>query len=254
MKKKIGLVLSGGGVRGIAHIGVLKALHEFGLKPTHISGCSSGAIVGCLYAAGCTTDQMLAYFHKHANIFSLTKITVKSAGIFESEKYISTLDPIIKDDSFDKLNIKLTVNATDIEIGKSIYFNSGDVKQKVIASAAVPGIFSPVKIGQSVYVDGGTMNNFPVEPLLNKDLTIFGSFISMHQTIKAKEFSTTLKLVNRASQLAFNSGSIQKLPLCDHVIAPAVLSSYGLFDTKNMDEIFMIGYQETRKYLESIKI
>lgn len=251
MDKDLGIVLAGGGVRGVAHIGLLKALHEYGLRPTHISGCSSGAIVGCLYAAGCDTEQMLDYFDMHANIFSLNKISIKRGGIFNSEKYISTLDDIITKDDFKDLHVKLIVNATDIVNGEIVYFDQGDVKRKVIASAAVPGIFSPIIIDNSVYVDGGTMDNFPVQPLLNKNMTIIGSFISMHKKIELKDISSSLKLVNRASQLAFNSGTLPKLSLCDHIIAPEILSNYSLFDTKKMNEIFEIGYQETLKYLAS---
>ena len=187
MKKKVGVVLSGGGVRGIAHIGFLKALTEFDIFPDYVSGCSSGAIVAGLYCAGCDFQQILDYFYDNAKIFKLSAVSTNKVGIFDSDKYISTLDPIIKNDNFSDLQKRLIVTATDITIGQPVYFSEGNnVKKKIIASAAVPGIFSPVIINDTILVDGGTMDNFPVAPLLDKDLTIFGSFVSIHDTI-AKE-------------------------------------------------------------------
>jgi NTE family protein len=255
MNKKIGVVLSGGGAKGVAHIGFLQALNEFGIKPEYISGCSSGAIVACLYAAGCNTKQMLDFFFTNANIFSLYKVSARKAGIFDSEKYVSTLDPLIINDSFEELKYKLIVNATDILKGEPVYFSEGgDLKRKVIASAAVPGIFTPVEIDGSIFIDGATMDNFPVQPLLGKDLTIFGSFISMHNVVSLREMSNTLRLANRAGQLAFNSGSLRQLQFCDHLIAPKSLNKYSIFDTKKLNKIYETGYKETYEYLSKMNL
>jgi NTE family protein len=252
MKKKIGVVLSGGGVRGLAHVGFLKALNEFGIQPDYVSGCSSGALVGALYAAGCTTEEMLDYFSANANIFSLTKVSTKRTGMFNSEKYISTLDSIILNDSFDALQCQLIVNATDILKGELSYFSTGDVKRKVIASATVPGIFTPIEIDGGVFVDGGAMDNFPVKPLLNKDLTIIGSFVSMFKDVTLEEMTNPIKLVNRAGKLVINAKAVAQFELCDHILAPKVLSNYSLFDTKSMKKIYEIGYQETHDYLSKM--
>ena len=82
MKTKVGVVLSGGGVRGLAHIGFLKAMNEFGYQPEYISGCSSGAIVAGLYSAGCDYKQILEYFYTNAQIFKLSTVSAKKGGLF----------------------------------------------------------------------------------------------------------------------------------------------------------------------------
>ena len=93
------------------------------------------------------------------------------------------------------------------------------------------------------------MDNFPVKPLLDKNLTIFGSFVSMFKDVTIEEMSNPIKLVNRAGKLVINSKAVAQFELCDHILAPKVLNNYSLFDTRKMNEIYEIGYEETHEYL-----
>ena len=109
----IGLVLSGGGVRAAAHIGVIKALEEHGIFPTHISGTSAGAIVGALYAHGYTCDEMMLFF-KNVPILDLKKYAINKPGFFDSEKYYSIFSKYFPIDDFSSLKKHLVITATDI--------------------------------------------------------------------------------------------------------------------------------------------
>ena len=150
----IGLVLSGGGMRGIAHVGAIKALEEFGIFPTHIAGSSAGAIVGALYAYGYDSNAILDFF-KSVQLFDITKYALGKPGFIDAEKFYPVFKNLIKTDNFSALQRQLSVTATNILNGNLTIFTSGELIKPVLASAAFPGVFAPVKIKKSYYIDGG---------------------------------------------------------------------------------------------------
>jgi hypothetical protein len=123
-KATLGLVLSGGGARGIAHIGVIDVLRSHGLEPDSIAGSSSGAIIGALTAAGHSTETMLGFFHK-ASPFRLSAVTVRKAGILDTAKVVASFREYFPDDSFEALKIRLFLTATDIINARLKIFESG---------------------------------------------------------------------------------------------------------------------------------
>lgn len=159
-----GLVLSGGGMRGAAHIGAIKALEEHGIVPTHIAGTSAGAVVGALYAYGHSCEDMLTFL-KGINILDIKKYALNKPGLIDAEKFYPGFKTYLKHDDFGFLKKQLTITATNILNGKLEVFRTGELIRPILASAAIPGIFAPVKINDSYYVDGGTLNNFPVLPI-----------------------------------------------------------------------------------------
>ena len=245
----LGLVLSGGGMRGAAHIGVLRALDEQGIEVTHVAGSSSGAIVGALYAYGYDWVDILDFFRR-LHLWDIRKYALSKPGFIDAEKFYYEFNQYLKNDSFENLQRNLVITATDILMGTLKYFKSGELIKPVLASAAFPGIFSPVQIGDSYYIDGGSMNNFPVEALKNQCDSLIGVYANAITPISIDDLNHSHQIVERAFKLRTVQDDIQKFPDCDVLIAPPELSQFGTFDKKPLFEIFDIGY---RYGLEALK-
>ena len=248
----IGLVLSGGGIRGVAHIGVLKALEEHNITVSHVSGTSAGAIVGGLYAAGHSWQEILQFF-KNVPLFNYKKYASNKPGFIDTSKFHKELTPYFTQDNFETLKLKLYITATNLITTELKTFNTGTLIKTILASAAVPGIFSPVLIENDTYVDGGILNNFPVEPLQNECSKIIGVYVNPIQDVTTKDLKHSYQVLNRAYDISFNNQSMSKFNLCDLVVYPTKLKEYGLFSIKNIDTIFNIGYEEAIKVLEQEK-
>ncbi|MBQ0786119.1 MAG: patatin-like phospholipase family protein [Oceanihabitans sp.] len=245
----IGLVLSGGGVRGVAHIGAIKALEEAGIYPTHISGTSAGAIVGALYAAGLGWEEMLHFF-KTVPIFKTSKFTFKKPGFIDTEKLADEFNSFFPIDNFSCLKKNLFIAATNIETGKLKVFNSGELIKPILASASFPGVFTPVKIENSHYIDGGVLNNFPTESLKDICPIIIGVYVNPLKPIKAKSLRHSYSVLERAYKIMAESHAIAKFSDCDLLISPEELINFGTFNMKNMDALFSLGYTSTKEELE----
>ena len=248
----IGLVLSGGGIKGVAHIGAIKALEENGIYPTHISGSSAGAVVGAFYAQGHQPEEILAFF-KTTPLFNFSRYTYRKPGFIDTDKFYGDFKKYFPEDNFKALQKKLYVTTVDMLKGNIQVFESGQLIKPFLASAAFPGIFSPVTIDEGVYADGGILDNFPIGPLKNVCEYLVGVYVSPLTTIKPTRLRNSLSVLDRAIKINFSNGSLLKFPECDIVIYPDTLNKFGLFDTKSIDEIYNIGYQTTLKKLEEIK-
>ncbi len=251
MMKRLGIVLSGGGVRGIAHVGLLKALHDNGIRPDCISGASAGALVGALYANGCNAEEILHFF-KSTPLFAFSYYSAKKPGLLDSERYRRFLERYFPDDDFSALEKQLFVSATDIVKGCPRIFSEGELMKPLLASAALPPIFTPVEISGRLYADGGIMNNFPTEPLTSACERIIGSFVNPVKNVKKHHFTNTMKVFQRAYELRFLATSQSKFQECDFLFAPRTLYKYGTLDTRYIDEIFDIGYQAALTQMDQI--
>lgn len=244
----IGLVLSGGGIRGVAHIGAIKALEEYGIVPTHISGSSSGAIVGALYAYGYSWQDILIFF-KEIQLLDVKKYARNKPGFIDAEKFYADFKKYLKEDSFDALQKKLCVATTDIINGKLRIFKKGELIRPVLASAAFPGIFTPVQIDDSYYIDGGALNNFPIEPIKNECDLLIGVYVNRLKKLKIHELRHSYNVIERAFKIKSVNEDLLKFSECDLVILPEALSNYGTFEKKKLDEIFVLGYESTKAKL-----
>ena len=244
-----GLVLSGGGMRGVAHIGVIKALEEHGIRPAYISGASSGATVGAFYAAGHGWEETLDFF-RGMSIFSWGNYAHGKPGMLDADKFRAGFEEYFPEDRFEALKKQLFVVASDIIKGRSRVFHEGPLIRTLLASSAVPGVFSPVVIDDSLYSDGGIMNNFPVEPLSASCDRIIGVFVNPLKQVTANELRTSFAVLERAFSMDRASRSTRKFDDCDLVISPESLAAFGTFGTSHVDEIFRIGYEAAMKELE----
>jgi NTE family protein len=246
------LVLSGGGIRGVAHIGAIKAFEEHGVLVTHVSGTSAGAIVGSLYAGGVPWLEILDFF-KTIPIFHTQNYAIRKPGFIDTEKFYDDFKKILPEDDFKVLKKTLFITATDVISGTLKIFDSGEVIRPMLASASFPGVFTPTKIGKSFYIDGGVLNNFPVEPLQKLCDKILGVYVNPLRTIEPTDLKHSYNVVERAYKIKMAADSIQKFTDCDLVIRPEALSDYATFSMKNIDAIFNIGYTATKEALEEGK-
>ncbi len=250
---KTGLVLSGGGARGVAHIGVLKALEEKGINITHIAGTSAGAIVGALYAAGHSWETILTFF-KTIPIFHYKRYAYNKPGFIDTSKFYKDFFQLLKEDDFKTLQKQLYIPATNLVDGIVKIFHKGELINPILASAAIPGIFTPVVINNVPYVDGGVLNNFPVEPIKNQCDKIIGVYVNPLEEITANQLKHSYQIANRAYEISFGSQCHSKFKDVDVLIAPKKLEKYGMFNLKNIDAIFDIGYESAIQILEDANI
>lgn len=248
----IGLVLSGGGARGAAHIGALKAFEEYGISPTHISGTSIGAIVGALYAADVHWTEILKFF-KTTSIFHTKRFAFNKPGFLDTEKFYDDLNVYLPRDNFDSLQKPLYITATNVLNGKLKIFSKGQLIKPVIASASFPGVFTPTEINGSYYIDGGILNNFPVEPLKKHCDKIIGVYINSLKKISIKDLKYSYSVADRALKIRAAYDSVTKFSECDLIISPEELGEYAVFGMSNTDIIFELGYAATIKALEENK-
>lgn len=239
MSKKIGIVLSGGGARAIAQLGILKALEEFGIKPSIISGTSAGAIAGAFYASGYSIKETLEIIEK-GHFFSFSNIVFDKQGLFSMKPFEKIYKEYFPKNSINDLNIPLYITATDILKGELVYFSSGNLSQALLASSCIPLVFQPVSFNDTLYVDGGILNNFPVEPLLNKCDFIIG--INVNSIKKEVSEIHMNNIIDRSVHLALNSTAQTKIADCNLYLEPPNMSQFSIFDLKKIQEIYNYGY------------
>ncbi len=230
-KVKIALALGGGAAKGFAHIGVIKVLEQNGIKPVIITGTSAGSIIGSLYASGLTPTQLQqkAMDLKEGQVVDLT---LSTNGFIKGEYLQNFINSSVGNRQIQAFKIPFGAVATNRDTGATALFRSGNAGQAVRASASVPNVFQPVKIGSSYYVDGGLTQPVPVSAAKAMGATFI---IAVDISAKPKSgisgiFATLDQSINIMSQVALNS----ELKKANIVIKPNLdrLSS-GSFDTRH---------------------
>lgn len=245
-KHDYGVVLSGGGTRGFAHLGALKALEERGIKPGIISGVSAGSIVGALYADGQDADKALRALLRK-NLLGFLQLMVPRKGLLKMTGFEKTLKKTLRARRFEDLAIPLIVHAVNINTVEYTRFDKGDLIQAVKASSSIPVVFPPVEIDGQQYLDGGIVNNFPVEPLKDICKTIIG--INVNPLGKEYDIKNLKTIAIRSFHLSMRNHAESRKDLCDIYIEPDKVQEYGILDLKHAREVFDIGYQKTMEVL-----
>lgn len=243
---KIGLALSGGGVKGLCHAGVLKALNEVGIKPDIISGVSAGALVGALYADGYSPDEIAVCFEE-INFRTMTKIRLPKGGFFKTDIFQKFLTEKLRARTFEELSIPLRVVATDLDNGKSITFKNGPLIDPIVASCSFPVLFSPKIIKGIHYVDGGVLKNFPVS-IIRKDCEkVIG--INASPLVADEYKQSIINVAVRSYNFMFKANILHDKELCDLLIEPLDMGNYDTFDVDKGREIFELGYRSAKQML-----
>ena len=245
------MVLSGGGARGFAHIGVLKALNEEGFYPDVISSVSSGSIIGSLYCDGISPDEIFKIFNDN-RVKKFWELTIPKRGLLKVSGLLKILKENLKSKNIEDLKIPFYIAATDLNNGKCVYFTKGDIIKSVIASSSIPILFQPVEIDGITYVDGGVMNNLPVQPLEAICEIIIG--VHLNPTSTRDKFTKLMHIAERCFHLGIEK-TVKNISenKCDIFIEPSELGKYGLLDMSYGKEIFDIGYNSTKKAILEYK-
>ncbi|MEP2238213.1 MAG: patatin-like phospholipase family protein [Maribacter sp.] len=282
-KPKIGLVLSGGGAKGMAHIGALKVIEEAGVKIDYIGGSSMGAIVGALYAAGYTANELDSLF-KVTNIGSLIQDNLpRSAKTFyekeDSERYALTLPfknfkvtvpPAIsggqniynefvrllyhvKDiNDFNKLPTPFVCIATDIETGKQVILNSGYLPEAILASGTLPSLFEPTVINDRVLIDGGVVNNYPIDEVRAMGADIIIGVDVQHDLSDRDALLSATEILLQINNYRTVADMEVKSKKTDIYIKPHI-EEYSVIDFNRLDEIVKTGEVAANLKKEELK-
>jgi NTE family protein len=164
MEKKAALVLSGGGARGLAHIGVIEELERRGFEIVSVTGTSMGAVVGAVYAMGKLKEfKEWLYSLDKLKVFRLMDFTLSKQGLLKGDKVLNRMKEFVEDRNIEDLNIPYAAVAVDLLNKQEVVFREGRVYDAIRASIAIPGVLTPVKTKDGLLVDGGVMDNIPVK-------------------------------------------------------------------------------------------
>ncbi|MCR8932487.1 MULTISPECIES: patatin-like phospholipase family protein [unclassified Pseudomonas] len=281
-RPKIGLVLSGGAARGLAHIGVLKALEEQGIKIDAIAGTSMGAVVGGLYASGYKVDELeklalsidwqaalsdappredVPFRRKQDDRDFLVKQKLSfrddgslglPLGVIQGQNLALLLESLLAHTSdtrdFDKLPIPFRAVATDIANGEKVVFRKGHLPQVIRASMSIPAVFAPVELDGRLLVDGGMTDNIPLDVARQMGVDV-AIVVDIGTPLRnRKQLTTVVDVLNQSITLMTRSNSEEQLAALkatDVLIQPA-LAAYGVTDFGKTQEMIDAGYRATR--------
>lgn len=239
---KVGIALSGGGARGVAHLGVLKALKELGVSVDYISGTSAGSIVAAFYAYGFTSEETMRIVAK-TNLFQIVWPAFSWKGIFSMSRSEDVFRKHFTNDAFESAQIPLRIVATNLNTGKAEVFSKGPLVKPMMASCCIPFVFDPINIGGDLYVDGGIVNNLPVEAIRSDCDIVIG--VNASPVLKEEKLGGTKKMIERISMVSLSANVDRSAAFSDLLIEPKALRTFGTFDIKKSSEIFEVGYEAT---------
>ena len=237
----IGLALGGGAAKGVAHIGVLKALEDANIEVDYIAGTSVGAMIAALYAFRVDVET-IGSLARRLTMSKVTSFKLNKTGFFSTESLRELMLEYVGDVAIEDAAIPLSIVATDINSGEEIILSSGSVVDAVCASAAIPGIYIPVEINGRTLVDGGLVQNVPIEALQTAGA---GVTIASHLNSVShyQEISHVLDVMRNAFEIAVSQHTQDQLKEADLLISMD-LSDFSLRDnTERYDELFNIGHQ-----------
>jgi NTE family protein len=243
------LVLSGGGARGFAHLGVVKALTAHGIHPEAVSGTSAGAIAGAFLACGFSPDEIIEMFVGKMKL-SMLSWNSSPMGLASMKKIREFLLKNLRCKSFEDLHFPLYIAATNFVNGRQHIFSKGNLIDPLVASMSVPALFPPVVIGDIPYVDGGLSSNLPVEPFCNGREKLICVYVNPQKEYAPQ--AHMLEVLDRTWHLSFREMVNRSAEGCYLYIEPPNLCKYGMFDISRMVEIFDVGYQYTSEYLDTL--
>jgi NTE family protein len=289
MERNVTLVLSGGGARGFAHIGAIEEIESRGYKITSIAGTSMGALIGGIYATSKLNKfKEWAYNLDKPEIFKLIDFSFSNQGLIKGDKVFKTMKKFIPDANIEDLKIKYTATAFDLAQNKEIVFRKGSLYDAIRASISIPTVFTPVIVGDSVLVDGGVVNNIPINNAIrtkndllisvyvNADIPVHHLNIpekSKKQDIyiqKINEFRKRFNKSNPTDQRKrfhyFNLINDTMASMTNHMATTIIKSSppdilietskktCGTFDFFKAEELVEIGRYATRKKFDSLQV
>ena len=247
MKNKLYLCLSGGGARGLAHIGVAKYLVENNISLSAISGTSAGAMIGAFLCDNFHPEEIEEIIIKQLKKPKINFVNFK-AGLLNINFLNDLLKNNLRTTLIENLPIPLFVNATNYQTGETVTFNSGNLIKTVLASSSIPIVFEPIYIDGIPYVDGGLSCNLNVSPFIKNSHKIIG--VNVNPIINYDKKLSIVNQIDRLIQLSIKDNSFLNIKQCGYYIEPKELVKYGIFDTNKTKEIIKIGYDTSVNYFK----
>jgi len=249
-KKKIGLALGGGGTRGIAHLGAIRAFNENGIRFDMVSGSSAGAMAAALYCAGLSFEEM------HAAASKLKREDILSSRIFfipsDPRRVEETVKKVLgRRDDFASCKTPLCILSTDVVSGKEYIFESGSISRAVSASCAVPLFFAPVIEGDQILMDGGLLSNIPAGMLRDRGCDIVISVSVGDLSTPIAKSSGMIEVAYASIKIMLRNSSVNGKQLSDIVIEPE-LGKHKHHKLEKIDELIEAGYRATMAQIPKI--
>ncbi len=238
----VGICLSGGGARGIFHIGVLQALEEFGVQPQIISGTSAGALIGVLYASGLNPNQ-IREIASSTKWFKFIKAELPNGGLMGMQYLEEILRSNIQIDDFANLKMPVRITACNISKGNLEVFLKGPVIQAVLASCSVPMLFKPVSMHEQLYLDGGILCNLPASLIRNECRKLIGVSLTPIVPIAVNNLNSGFKILTRVLELSVNNNTEQDRKICDLIIESPKISSIPKYQLNEVNTLYEMGYE-----------
>lgn len=246
---KIGIALSGGGARGVAHAGALMALEQAGVHPDIIAGVSAGSVVAAMYAAGLHPRRILEFFIG-GKFSSFTQFSIPKNGLFSLDPFRDFLRSKIPVENLEDMAIPTVIGTTNFDTGLTENFSRGPVADIVTASCCIPIVFQPRIMGKYHYVDGGVLHNLPSRAIREQCQTLIGincSPLKHKDTSSNGLFDTAL----RAYNLVAKSNAVPDLEICDIRISIDRIADVPVFDLSASERLFAAGYEAALHAIKS---
>lgn len=249
---KLGVCLSGGGARGFAHIGAMRALRELGLLPDIIAGVSAGSVVATFYAAGLLSDpnhDPLLEMFSNASFRDFAEMHVPRESFFSLDRFKAKLAEQIPYKNIEELPIKTVIGATDLDLGMKKAFTEGPLPERVVASCSIPIVFEPVTIDGHRYIDGGVLHNMPSWAIRHLCEHLIG--INCSPMYKSAPARNIVEIAQRSYALMSKHNVIPDLEICDIVVNLTEVADHQAFDLKSLSLLVEAGYLTTLRTLRS---
>ena len=247
-KYNTGLVLGGGGTRGFAHLGIIAALFDHGIQPDVISSVSAGAIVGALIAGGKKPEEIHQILKK-GGFFKYTKLHLPVDGLLRLDGLREVLEAEIGVKNIEDLEIPFYITVSNLNKGSVEYINEGPLIETIIASSSIPILFSPVKLNGDLYVDGGLMDNVPINPISEKCEKLIVSNISpIHPKTDIKNL---IQITSRTFYMSVNPNTNKIRKNSWLYIEPEGIDEYEILSRTHADKLYELGYKAAEKALEN---
>lgn len=244
MKKyKIGLVLSGGGTRGFAHLGVITGLLEKGIQPDVISGTSVGAIVGAYIAGGLLPEEIMRIYNK-GWFFKYTNLQFPADGLLKLNGLKGIIKKTIPYKNIEDLPLPFFVSVANLNTGAAEYLNKGPLGLTLLASSSIPVLFSPVKIDGQLYVDGGLVDNIPVEPIKDDCEQIIS--VNITPLKPRKSLRNLIQIASRTFYMGVNANMTGVHNYSSLYIEPEGIDKYDILSLSHANELFEVGYNAVK--------
>ncbi len=250
LNNKIALVLGGGSARGLAHVGVIKVLHEARIPIDFIVGTSVGALVGATYALGIPLDVIEERALK-IKLWHLTDFSISKFALLRGKSLEKVIKNSIENKNFTDLKIPLAIVATDIENGQRVVLTEGDLAQCIRASCTLPGVFAPIRINDKLLIDGGLLESVPARVAQQMGAT-FIIACDVGFCIKKEKISNLFQMVYQSIQIAGNELNKLQAKNADITIMPQLSSYMDQMAFDKAPEIVKKGEEAARKTLPLI--